>query len=71
MEIEFADRKAYGARFEDLPLFIQEQILEARKRNLKNKLDPVLEAKKKWLKAKIGRSLNDNMGAKYGKNKRI
>lgn len=55
MKLEYADRRGYGARFEDMPLFIQEQILEVRKRKLKNKLDPVLAAKRKWLKAKCDR----------------
>lgn len=55
IRLERADRKAYGARYEVLPLFIQERILEVRKRNLKNKLDPVLAAKRKWLKAKCDR----------------
>lgn len=52
---ERADRRAYGARFTDLPVFIQKRILEVRRARLQEKADPVLAAKRKWLKAKCDR----------------
>lgn len=54
MKMEFADNRGY-ARFTDLPDFIQKRILEVRRARLQEKADPVLAAKRRWLKAKAER----------------
>lgn len=54
MKLEFADNRHY-ARFTDLPDFIQKRILEVRRAKLQGKVDPILAAKRKWLKAKCDR----------------